>query len=126
RRTVPRTRPADRLSRRRQHHGPMAVAADGPDRRLDDRPGAAKMNPLARRLRRVIESEGPISVAAFMDAALSDPDHGYYRTRDPLGRAGDFTTAPEVSQMFGELIGLWAAVAWREIGAPDPVDLIEL
>lgn len=84
------------------------------------------MNPLARHLRRVIELEGPISVAAFMDAALSDPDHGYYRTRDPLGRAGDFTTAPEVSQMFGELVGLWAAVAWRQLGAPDPVDLIEL
>ena len=84
------------------------------------------MNPLARRLRRVIESEGPISVAAFMEAALADPDHGYYRTRDPLGREGDFTTAPEVSQMFGELIGLWAAVAWRQMGAPAPVDLIEL
>src|SRR3546814_6359640 len=50
----------------------------------------------------------------------------YYTTRDPLGAAGDFTTAPEVSQMFGELIGLWCADLWPRMGGPDPVRLVEL
>ena len=58
--------------------------------------------------------------------ALHDPKEGYYATRDPLGRAGDFVTAPEVSQMFGELVGLWTAQAWRDQGAPSPARLIEL
>ncbi len=85
---------------------------------------------------------GPISVADYMRLALAHPRHGYYRTRDPLGgvagggvvggradtagRGGDFVTAPEVSQMFGELIGLWAAHVWGLMGKPDPVALVEL
>jgi NADH dehydrogenase [ubiquinone] 1 alpha subcomplex assembly factor 7 len=59
-----------------------------------------------------------------MALALSDPEHGYYATKDPFGR--DFITAPEVSQMFGELLGLWMAQAWRDQGAPSPARLIEL
>jgi NADH dehydrogenase [ubiquinone] 1 alpha subcomplex assembly factor 7 len=82
--------------------------------------------PLARLLARRIAVEGPITVAAFMADALGHPAHGYYVTRDPLGAAGDFTTAPEISQMFGELVGLWAADTWARIGAPDPVLLVEL
>ncbi|MBL8658960.1 MAG: SAM-dependent methyltransferase [Rhodospirillales bacterium] len=58
--------------------------------------------------------------------ALSHPQWGYYTTRDPLGRAGDFVTAPEISQVFGELIGAWCAGVWTAMGRPDPVDLIEL
>ena len=54
------------------------------------------------------------------------PQHGYYVTRDPLGASGDFTTAPEISQMFGELIGIWAAAAWRAMGSPENVRLVEL
>src|SRR5262249_12953557 len=54
------------------------------------------------------------------------PQHGYYTTHDPLGAAGDFTTAPEISQMFGELIGLWAAAAWRALGSPAKLHLVEL
>jgi SAM-dependent MidA family methyltransferase len=65
-------------------------------------------------------------VAEFMAACLYDPRHGYYNCRAPFGAAGDFVTAPEISQMFGELIGLWAAAAWRSMGQPDPVALIEL
>ena len=84
------------------------------------------MTPLARRLRELIACEGPISFERYMALALSDPDHGYYMTRDPLGEAGDFVTAPEISQMFGELLGVWAADLWRRMGAPDPVRLIEL
>ena len=54
------------------------------------------------------------------------PEHGYYITRDPLGASGDFTTSPEISQMFGELIGIWAAAAWRTMGSPPNVRLVEL
>ncbi|MDF1792649.1 MAG: SAM-dependent methyltransferase [Thalassobaculaceae bacterium] len=77
-------------------------------------------------LRRRVASEGPLSVSDLMADALTHPRFGYYATRDPFGSAGDFVTAPEVSQMFGELIGLWAAVMWQQIGAPAPVRLIEL
>ncbi len=65
-------------------------------------------------------------VRQFMTLCLAHPQHGYYMTRDPLGRAGDFVTAPEVSQIFGELVGLWAASAWQLMGAPENVRLVEL
>ena len=71
------------------------------------------MTPLEDALRARIARAGPIPVAAFMEAANTDPAHGYYRGRDPLGRAGDFVTAPEISQVFGELVGAWCAVCWR-------------
>jgi SAM-dependent MidA family methyltransferase len=73
-----------------------------------------------------IAEQGPITVAAFVEMCLAHPRFGYYATRDPFGVAGDFITAPEISQMFGELIGLWAAVAWQAMGAPRPVVLAEL
>ncbi len=82
--------------------------------------------PLALRLAETIRRGGPLGVAEFMAAALLDPDYGYYATRDPFGAAGDFVTAPEISQMFGELAGLWAAVTWRSMGAPPRVVLAEL
>src|SRR5262249_5223465 len=82
--------------------------------------------PLTAEIRRRIATTGPMTVAQFMDLALSHPEHGYYMTRDPLGRAGDFVTAPEISQMFGELIGLWTAEVWRLMGRPHAVRLIEL
>ncbi|MBI1778138.1 MAG: SAM-dependent methyltransferase [Proteobacteria bacterium] len=81
---------------------------------------------LAGRLRRRIETLGPIDLGEYMQLALADPEAGYYTTGEPFGAAGDFTTAPEISQMFGELVGLWAAFVWRQMGAPDPVLLIEL
>jgi len=65
-------------------------------------------------------------VARYMELCLTHPEHGYYITHDPLGREGDFITAPEVSQMFGELLGLWAAATWRAMGAPKNVRLVEL
>ena len=73
-----------------------------------------------------IAAEGPMSVADYMAECLLDPRHGYYATRDPLGAAGDFTTAPEVSQVFGELIGLCLAQAWLDRGRPAPVRLVEM
>ena len=65
-----------------------------------------------------IAATGPITLADYMSEALLHPTHGYYTTRDPLGSAGDFTTAPEISQMFGELIGLSLAQSWLDQGAP--------
>jgi len=82
--------------------------------------------PLADLLRRRIAVSGPLAVADFMGEALGHPEYGYYATRDPLGAAGDFITAPEVSQMFGELIGLWCAEMWRSALAPRPAALVEL
>ncbi|TNE57999.1 MAG: class I SAM-dependent methyltransferase [Alphaproteobacteria bacterium] len=67
-----------------------------------------------------------MTIAEFMTAALLDPIHGYYAKQDPFGPQGDFITAPEVSQMFGELIGLWAAETWIAMGAPESVQVIEL
>lgn len=77
---------------------------------------------MARRIR----ATGPLSIADYMAEALGHPDHGYYTTRDPLGARADFITAPEVSQIFGELIGLWCADGWERMGRPDPVILAEL
>jgi len=84
------------------------------------------MTPLEKEIRGIIETEGPIPVADYMRLCLAHPRHGYYMTRDPLGARGDFTTAPEVSQMFGELIGAWAATVWRQMGSPPRVHLVEL
>jgi SAM-dependent MidA family methyltransferase len=83
-------------------------------------------SPLETEIRRLISMAGPMPVAQYMALCLSHPAHGYYTKRDPLGAAGDFTTAPEVSQMFGELLGVWAASVWQLMGAPDPVRLVEL
>lgn len=84
------------------------------------------MSPLAVELKARIEADGPMTIEAWMAACLSDPEHGYYMTRDPFGRKGDFTTAPEISQMFGELLGLWAGVVWQQIGAPSKLRLVEI
>ena len=86
---------------------------------------AAQDTPLMRCIRERIALNGPMGVAAYMDLCLNDPDHGYYATRRPIGAAGDFTTAPEVSQMFGELIAMWAAAVWQASGRP-PVALVEI
>jgi len=81
---------------------------------------------LKSRIARLIAAEGPISVAQYMALALHDSAGGYYATRDPFGAHGDFITAPEVSQLFGELIGLWMVQCWREQGEPSPARLVEL
>lgn len=74
----------------------------------------------------LIREEGPIGIGRYMALALGHPRHGYYMTRDPFGRDGDFTTAPEISQMFGELVGLWVAHLWQAMGAPSRFRLVEL
>lgn len=77
-------------------------------------------------IRRQIAQTGPMSLADYMALCLAHPEHGYYMGRDPLGKSGDFTTAPEITQMFGELIGAWCVVAWRQMGSPSPFALVEL
>ncbi len=84
------------------------------------------MSALGEIIRARIRAAGPMSVADYMALCLTHPEHGYYVTRDPLGAEGDFITAPEVSQMFGELAGLWLAQAWIEAGTPAPFRLVEL
>lgn len=85
-----------------------------------------EFSPLQNEIRKLIKSSGPMPVWRYMELCLLHPEHGYYVSRDPLGREGDFTTSPEVSQMFGELLGLWAASVWRAIGSPPILRLVEL
>ena len=85
-----------------------------------------ELSPLHTEVKRLIRASGPMPVWRYMDLCLSHPRHGYYISRDPLGREGDFITSPEVSQMFGELLGLWAASVWKAIGSPQSFRLIEL
>ena len=84
------------------------------------------MTPLEHELRAMIATDGPISVEHYMQLCLQHPRYGYYTTHEPIGRDGDFITAPEVDQMFGELIGLWAAQVWLTMGAPPGLRLVEL
>jgi NADH dehydrogenase [ubiquinone] 1 alpha subcomplex assembly factor 7 len=84
------------------------------------------LNELGRLIARRIALTGPIAVSDFMAEALSHPRLGYYRRAAPLGTVGDFVTAPEISQMFGELLGAWLAERWQTMGSPGRVRLIEL
>lgn len=80
---------------------------------------------LKARLEAEIAATGPISVAEYMMRCLHDPKEGYYATRPALGEAGDFLTAPIVSQMFGEIVGVWLVESWRRMGCPTPFVLAE-
>ena len=82
--------------------------------------------PLETKLKRLISNNGPITLAQYMGECLSHPKHGYYMNKDPFGEGGDFTTAPEISQMFGEMIGMWIANTWQAMSSPSPIKLIEL
>jgi NADH dehydrogenase [ubiquinone] 1 alpha subcomplex assembly factor 7 len=82
--------------------------------------------PLETLIREMIAAEGPMRLDRYMGLCLGHPQHGYYITRDPLGERGDFITAPEVSQAFGELIGIWCVAAWTAMGQPASFNLIEL
>jgi NADH dehydrogenase [ubiquinone] 1 alpha subcomplex assembly factor 7 len=93
---------------------------------VDSRQAVTEFSPLQAEIHKLIGSSGPMPVWRYMELCLTHPEHGYYVSRDPLGREGDFTTAPEVSQMFGELLGLWTASVWKAIGSPPTLQLIEL
>ena len=81
---------------------------------------------LAEHIQGLIDKEGPITVARFMAEALGHPKFGYYRRGDPIGAAGDFITAPEISQTFGELLGAWCPIVWDGMGRPSPFAMVEL
>jgi len=84
------------------------------------------MTELAKIIRDQIRRFGPITVGDYMTLCLLHPKHGYYTTRDPLGASGDFTTAPEISQMFGEMLALVLAQSWQDQGRPRRFLLAEL
>ena len=92
----------------------FGVVVMGAQRKLH----SAEETPLAARLKQRIARDGPISVHDYMQACLADGRAGYYTTRQPIGRDGDFVTAPEISQVFGELLGVWAAAVWQAMGEP--------
>jgi len=83
------------------------------------------MSALTEIIREKIAESGPISLADYMALALGHPQHGYYNKQDPFGVRGDFITAPEISQIFGEMLGVWAIETWRQLGG-GPVSLVEL
>jgi NADH dehydrogenase [ubiquinone] 1 alpha subcomplex assembly factor 7 len=88
--------------------------------------GLRRDTPLSRRIKEKIRRTGPLTVDAYMSACLWDADHGYYRRRRVFGASGDFITAADVSQVFGELLGVWAGVVWQGIlGAPNPTTIVE-
>ena len=102
----------------------MALAEAPSD--ISRKQAVTEYSPLQSEIKRLIKTSGPMPVWRYMELCLTHPEFGYYVSRDPLGREGDFTTAPEVSQMFGELLGLWAASVWKAIGSPSLLRLIEL
>ena len=84
------------------------------------------MTRLQARIAELIAGTGPIPVSEYMATCLFDPQDGYYTTREPFGAEGDFVTAPEISQMFGELVAVWLYQAWQALGRPNPVTLAEI
>jgi len=88
-------------------------------------PKASKATPLTNLLKQRL-AISPMTVAEYMTIALNHPEHGYYQTREVFGTQGDFTTAPEISQMFGEIMGIWVLYTWQLLGCPAKVQLIEL
>lgn len=93
---------------------------------LEDKLAKSGDSSLTSRLKQRIVRDGPISVADYMQACLADERDGYYTSRQPIGAEGDFVTAPEVSQIFGELLGLWAVAVWQSMGEPSAVTVAEL
>ncbi len=83
------------------------------------------MTPLQTRLIRQIQEEGPLSLDRYMQLCLTDPEDGYYTTKQAIGRQGDFVTAPEISQLFGEMLGIWLVDLWQKMACPRPFHLIE-
>src|SRR5688572_5838240 len=83
-------------------------------------------NPLAALVHNIINQRRNLTVGEYMTLCLGHPQWGYYMSQEPFGTKGDFTTAPEVSQLFGEMIGVWVMMAWEQMGKPKNIQLIEL
>ena len=107
-------------------HGANAVTADADCGALADGQGAQDVTPLCDILRERIAADGPITVADYMADCLMHPKHGYYTHQEVFGRQGDFVTAPEISQMFGEIIGLALGSAWKAQGSSKNAIVVEL
>ncbi|WP_347827391.1 SAM-dependent methyltransferase [uncultured Planktomarina sp.] len=107
-------------------HGANAVTADADCGALADDQGAQDVTPLCDILRERIAADGPITVADYMADCLMHPEHGYYTHQEVFGRQGDFVTAPEISQMFGEMIGLALGSAWKAQGSSKNAIVVEL
>ncbi|WP_336294242.1 class I SAM-dependent methyltransferase [Bartonella sp. CB169] len=84
------------------------------------------MATLKEKIKEIIALNGPIPVSQYMTLALTDPQFGYYQTQTPFGRSGDFITAPEISQLFGEMIGIWILASWQAQDYPHPFILAEI
>lgn len=84
------------------------------------------VTPVEQLIRDRIRDHGPMPLSDYMALALAHPEYGYYRKADPLGRYGDFITAPEISQVFGEIIGLWCVATWQQADRPAPLHLVEM
>jgi NADH dehydrogenase [ubiquinone] 1 alpha subcomplex assembly factor 7 len=93
---------------------------------MSDADASSRNGSLLAKLRERIRLSGPIPVDQYMAACAADPEHGYWRKADTIGAAGDFITAPEISQVFGELIGLWCVMLWQALGEPPLLRLVEL
>jgi NADH dehydrogenase [ubiquinone] 1 alpha subcomplex assembly factor 7 len=107
-------------------HGANAVTADADCGALADGQGAQDVTALCDILRERIAADGPITVADYMADCLMHPEHGYYTHQEVFGRQGDFVTAPEISQMFGEMIGLALGSAWKAQGSSKNAIVVEL
>ena len=84
------------------------------------------MNTLKKKIKKIITEKGPISLAEFMKIALTDPKNGYYRKRMPLGSKGDFITSPDISQIFGEIIGIWILDLWIKLDKPKDIQIVDI
>jgi NADH dehydrogenase [ubiquinone] 1 alpha subcomplex assembly factor 7 len=84
------------------------------------------MTPLLKELIERIKLRGAIPVHEYMASCLTHPTHGYYSTQEALGKLGDFVTAPEISQTFGEMIGVWCVAMWQQMGEPEKIKLVEI
>lgn len=87
--------------------------------------GQSAVRGLADLIRSEIGAQGPMTIERYMSLCLGHPVHGYYMKQDPFGPEGDFTTAPEISQIFGDIVGLWCLNAWNEMGRPNAFQLVE-
>lgn len=101
--------------------GRLFAGDDGEGSSMEEVP-----SPLEKKLRVRIARQGALSLHDYMAACVADPEHGYYMVRDPFGAHGDFITAPDICQVFGELLGLWCVHVWAELGQPKNCKLVEL
>ena len=92
----------------------------------DSKRDSVAPSPLEGKLKALINAQGALSVAEYMRLCLLDPEHGYYTTGRPFGAKGDFVTAPDISQMFGEILGAWCIHQWQQLGCPKSFTLMEL